>query len=99
MKDVIDGRNAEFMKCWANGDIKGVSQLYTEDCKIMCAGCDTLVGRQAVVDLFSKEYADGAVKLTLAAGEVAPLDASTCAYEIGCYKFDDKDGKEVDNGK
>lgn len=53
----------------------------------------------AVVDLFSKEYADGAVKLTLAAGEVAPLDASTCAYEIGCYKFDDKDGKEVDNGK
>ena len=48
MKDVIDGRNAEFMKCWGNGDIKGVSQLYTEDCKIMCAGCDTLVGRQGV---------------------------------------------------
>ena len=42
----IQANNAHFMKCWADGDFKTLSQIYTEDCKIMPTGCDTQIGRQ-----------------------------------------------------
>eukprot|EP00795_Rhopilema_esculentum_P009016 gene9016-16658_t len=80
--------------------MESLSKLYAEDCKLMPTGCDTLVGRQAVVDTFSKEFQSGFVKVILQTSEVGGCaDDKSCAYEPGHYTFLDKDGKQLDYGK
>ena len=54
--DEIQGRNAHFMKCWASGDFKSLSEIYTEDCKILATGCDTQLGRQGMQSCFSTTF-------------------------------------------
>ena len=42
----IKARNQNFMKWFEEGNTEALSGLYTEDCKMMPAGCDVLVGRE-----------------------------------------------------
>ena len=42
---VIQALNDRFMEFYKNNDMKGLSELYTEDCKLMPPGTDVLTGR------------------------------------------------------
>ena len=45
----ITERNKTYMAAFARGDAAGISELYTEDCKLMAPGQDMLNGRQGIV--------------------------------------------------
>ena len=45
LADEIKAANEKFMSRYASGDMKSLSQLYVEDCKIMPAGMDVVEGR------------------------------------------------------
>lgn len=43
--DEIQAANAKFMEAFAKQDAQALSQLYTEDCKLMPTGSDVVTGR------------------------------------------------------
>ena len=45
LAEEIRSANERFMSLFASGDMQGLSQLYTEDCKLMPPGDDVVVGR------------------------------------------------------
>ncbi len=47
----IEAANAVWMKNFAEGNAKGVGEMYTEDCKVMPTGSDVVVGREGMVFL------------------------------------------------
>ena len=40
----------DFMERFASGDMKRLSEIYTEDCRFMPAGQDTIIGREGSTD-------------------------------------------------
>ena len=47
--DDIKAANDKFMAAFDSGDATGLSQLYTEDCKLMPPGSDVVMGREGKV--------------------------------------------------
>jgi uncharacterized protein (TIGR02246 family) len=101
LQDEITAANKKFMSFFDNGDAKGVSSLYTEDCKIMPTGMPMQTGRDAVAKVFGSVMTDmGAKKVILAIQEVGPLTPGPdMAYERSTYEFFDDKGATIDNGK
>ena len=52
LADEIKAANERFMARYGSGDMKSLSLLYTEDCKIMPTGSDVQEGRASTVPLF-----------------------------------------------
>ena len=46
LKSEIEAVTKDFMGRFASGDMKHLSEIYTEDCRFMPAGQDTIFGRQ-----------------------------------------------------
>ena len=46
LKKEIEACNVKFMEHFGKNDMKGLSELYTEDCKLMPTGSETLIGRE-----------------------------------------------------
>ena len=44
----IEAANLKFMTAFGKQDATGLSELYTEDCKLMPTGTDVLFGREGV---------------------------------------------------
>ena len=44
----IEAANLKFMTAFSKQDATGLSELYTEDCKLMPTGTDVLYGREGV---------------------------------------------------
>ena len=42
---VQDELNKQFVKLYNSGNMNGLSELFTEDCKMMAPGSDTVKGR------------------------------------------------------
>ena len=58
------------MSLYGSGDLKSLSQLYTEDCKIMPTGSDVLEGRASTLPLF--------VGLRMRAEAILSSSAASC---------------------
>ena len=49
--DDIKAANEKFMAAFDGGDATALSQLYTEDCKLMPTGSDVVMGREGIADI------------------------------------------------
>ncbi|XP_070575049.1 uncharacterized protein [Ptychodera flava] len=89
----------EPVKRYKAGDFKGLSELYTPECKLMPSGTDVMVGREAVENAFRDYYNAGAKWSSLHTDEAGQVHGDECLYERGHYKFYNEDGSVRDEGK
>ena len=52
LAEELQAANEWFMTRYGSGDMKNVSQIYAEDCKIMATGYNVLEGRACTFPLF-----------------------------------------------
>ncbi|CAH1245001.1 Hypp7417 [Branchiostoma lanceolatum] len=99
LKALIDAQNEKYYACFKANDMKGVAALYTEDCKIMVTGMDTVHGREGVEKVVSNyRVAYGVMTLELKSEEVGPVGGDV-TYDRGTYTAKTKDGTVADTGK
>ncbi|XP_066266889.1 uncharacterized protein [Branchiostoma lanceolatum] len=98
LKAVIAANNEKFMACFKANDMKGLAALYTEDCKLMPTGSDTLHGREGPEKVFSGAWAGGVRAVELKIEEVGPM-GSDVIYERSTYTMKTEDGSVFDAGK
>eukprot|EP00058_Branchiostoma_floridae_P007808 XP_002593296.1 hypothetical protein BRAFLDRAFT_83843 [Branchiostoma floridae] len=98
LKKVIEEHNEKFMACFNANDMKGLANLYTEDCKLMPTGSDTLVGREGPEKVFSGVWESGVRTLELKVKEVGPM-GSDVIYERSTYTMKTEGGSVADVGK
>ncbi|KAJ8030080.1 hypothetical protein HOLleu_29658 [Holothuria leucospilota] len=98
LKEEIEAADRKFMDRFGAGDFTGLSNLYTEDCKVMPTGSPTLNGRAATAKLFQSVYDAGSKKVKLVEEEVGSAGGDVI-YSRGLYTFYLEDGKEADTGK
>jgi ketosteroid isomerase-like protein len=96
---VIQALNDRFMEFYKNNDMKGLSELYTEDCKLMPPGTDVLNGRSAAADVYAKLRKAGVMTILFESDELGPLGSEDALYERCRYTFFRGDGSIYDNGK
>ncbi|XP_002735362.1 uncharacterized protein LOC100371061 [Saccoglossus kowalevskii] len=89
----------EPVKRYKAGDFKGLSELYTPNCKLMPTGTDVLFGREAVEKSFRDFFNAGAKWSTLDTDEAGQVHGDDCLYERGHYKFFNEDGSVREAGK
>ncbi|XP_077983418.1 uncharacterized protein LOC144438245 [Glandiceps talaboti] len=99
LKTVIAERNDKFMALFAAGDMKGLSEVYTEDCKLMPQGTVTKTGRQSVEEIFSAVRSSGVAKVSLSTDEVGGVEGGDTVFERGHYEMLKEDGSTADVGK
>jgi ketosteroid isomerase-like protein len=101
LQDVIAAQNVKFETAYNSKDLQGLSQLYTEDCKLMPTGTAVKIGRQGIIDVFGANINAGAVSVKLDIQEVGPFSNTSTEYiyERSSYTFKDSSGNIVDYGK
>jgi ketosteroid isomerase-like protein len=87
------------MSRYASGDMKALSELYTEDCKLMPPGSDVVEGRAGVESVFNSVHGGGAKTVKLEIDEVGPLGSPDAVFERSHYTFYKEDGSVFDHGK
>ncbi|XP_035692251.1 uncharacterized protein LOC118426823 [Branchiostoma floridae] len=70
LKAAIGKQNQKFMACFKANDMKGVANLYTEDCKLMITGMDTQYGREATEKALAGVWTSGARSLEWKSEEI-----------------------------
>ncbi|XP_078694196.1 uncharacterized protein LOC144923494 [Branchiostoma floridae x Branchiostoma belcheri] len=98
LKAVIEAQNKKFMAFYKANDMKGLASLYTEDCKLMPTGSDTMHGRDGPEKAFSGAWAGGVKAVELKVEEVGPM-GSDVIYERSTYTMKTEDGTVADEGK
>lgn len=88
----------KFEKCFSSADFTGLSNCYTEDCKLLPTGSPTLEGREAVAKFFKGVYDSGPKSVKLAEDEVGTAGGDVF-YSRGQYTFFLADGTVADVGK
>lgn len=88
---------AEFLACFARGDMNGVAACYSEDALIMPPQAEPLAGRAAIAALFASLRAAGVASATLETLEAEA--AGDTAWETGRYAMRAADGALIDRGK
>ncbi|XP_070576285.1 uncharacterized protein [Ptychodera flava] len=94
---VIDGVNDKLMKFYDEGDMKSISELYTEDCKFLPPGKEILRGRKAVEEAMQDMKDSGAAKLYFKSMESTSF--GDYAYDWCTYTLFKEDGTVHDKGK
>ncbi|XP_070575051.1 uncharacterized protein [Ptychodera flava] len=90
----------EFVKRYGAGDFKGLSELYTPECKLMSGGTDVMVGREAAAEnLFREYYNAGAVGTSSCTDEAGQVHGDECLYQRGHFKVYNAEGSVHDEGK
>ncbi|XP_071794324.1 uncharacterized protein [Asterias amurensis] len=98
--EAIEKQNAAFGKFFGANDLDGLKSLYTEDCRMMPQGADTLIGNHVVPKVMGGMRDMGATSCQLITDEVGPLGGSDdTVYERGHYIFGKADGSELAVGK
>ncbi|XP_070576287.1 uncharacterized protein [Ptychodera flava] len=93
----IDSVNEKMMKFYNEGDMKSVSELYTEDCKFMPPGKEILRGRKAVEEVLQNMKDSGAAKAFFKSMESTSF--GDYAYDWCTYTLFKEDGTVLDKGK
>jgi ketosteroid isomerase-like protein len=96
LSEEIGAANRRFMERFANGDIPGVADCYTEDAQFLVAHMEAIRGRAAIQALFKLGSGQGHT-LHFSTQE---LDGyGTTAVEIGEYTRKQSNGQILDRGK
>ncbi|XP_070536589.1 uncharacterized protein [Ptychodera flava] len=98
LKATIEACNVKFMERYSSGDMKGLSELYTEDCQFMPPGSETKTGRKAVEEAFGA-MKPGVAKITLNTEEVGGISEGDVAFERGNFTMSKEDGSSAGVGK
>eukprot|EP00058_Branchiostoma_floridae_P018138 XP_002603627.1 hypothetical protein BRAFLDRAFT_101357 [Branchiostoma floridae] len=97
LKALIATYNEKFMAGFKANDMKGLADMYTEDCKIMPTGMETMIGREGPVQVFSDMWDNGVRAIDMVIDEVGAM-GSDFIYERSAYTMFAEDGKVVDAG-
>ncbi|XP_078612775.1 uncharacterized protein LOC144882668 [Branchiostoma floridae x Branchiostoma japonicum] len=98
LKAAIEAKNQMYMACFKANDMKGVANLYTDNCKLMITGMDTQYGREATEKALAGLWASGMRALELKSQEIGPM-GSDVIYERIAYTTRTEDGSVADVGK
>ncbi|XP_078001304.1 uncharacterized protein LOC144453815 [Glandiceps talaboti] len=99
LKAVLAERYDKYTELFAAGDMKGASEFFTEDCKLMAPGDVTKTGRQSVEELLTGMWSSGSVKMLLIIDDVGGVDGGDTVFERGHYELLKEDGSAADVGK
>ncbi|XP_077983581.1 uncharacterized protein LOC144438432 [Glandiceps talaboti] len=91
MQKLVDMYNA--------GDMKGIAEYYTEDCKIMAPGKETEFGRKAAEELHVKLKSEGGAKINFKIEECGGIEDGKTAYIRGIFEMVKEDDSIADVGK
>jgi ketosteroid isomerase-like protein len=91
VRDAVEAANESFIERFVAGDMRGVSQLYTEDACVIAPGTPRACGREAIAAFWSgsRKNTKG---VALDTGSVE--SAGDLAYEDGTVHLVATDGKE-----
>jgi uncharacterized protein (TIGR02246 family) len=93
VRKAVESRNRAFVGAFLRGDAKAISELYTEDAKVIPPGGEVVNGRAAIAEFWRKQIGTGVKDLTLSTGTVEAV--GDLAYEDGIVKQVAKDGKVI----
>ena len=85
IKKIIDERNANLMKWYAEGSADKVAEVFSEDCWQMPPNSEPLVGREALRESWRQTLGWGKCDFSLEAQDVVVSDF--IAVERGKYVF------------
>ncbi|XP_077983500.1 uncharacterized protein LOC144438312 [Glandiceps talaboti] len=74
-----------------------MTDLYTEDCRIMAAGKDVVIGKQGIANEIAVLRKIGVAKITTTCDEVGHIDENT-GYTTGKFTLYREDGSEIGRG-
>lgn len=86
------------MACYNAGDFIGLSNSYSEDCRLMAPGSPMVTGRDATAKMLQTDHESGFKTIKSVVEEVGNAGGNVI-YSRGLYTFYTADGKEGDTGK
>jgi ketosteroid isomerase-like protein len=95
--DEIAERNKQFMAFFADGNSRGVSQLYTEDGQVLPPNSEILEGPEAIAQMWQGAIDAGVASLRLEISEVH--GSEDAVYELSHYQMLSADAQVIDHGK
>ncbi|XP_071853526.1 uncharacterized protein [Apostichopus japonicus] len=98
MKEEILATSSRFVKLYADKDFIGLSNLFTEDCKLLPFGSPMVEGREVIAKIFQGLYDSGFTTLQSETVEIGAAGGDV-TYSISFYKFFLADGKVAQDGK
>lgn len=96
LREEIGAANQRFMERFANNDLSGVADCYTEDAQLLVPHADVIRGRAAIHEVFRTMGGQG---LTLHFDTRELEGHGTTAVEIGEYTRKQSHGQILDRGK
>jgi ketosteroid isomerase-like protein len=97
VRPVIEANEARFSAFFAKGDVKSVSELYTETGKLLPPNGEIVEGRDKIRDFWRGVWDSGVKKLETKTAEV--IGTGTTVSEVGGYKLFGSGGELLDEGK
>ncbi|PIK47399.1 hypothetical protein BSL78_15733 [Apostichopus japonicus] len=98
IKEEIEAADRKLENCFGSADFVGLSNLYTEDCKVLATGSPMLEGHEGVAKLFKGVYDSGPKSVKLVEEEIGTAGGDVI-YSRGLYTFFLADGSVADEGK
>eukprot|EP00058_Branchiostoma_floridae_P007809 XP_002593297.1 hypothetical protein BRAFLDRAFT_83844 [Branchiostoma floridae] len=94
----IETQMQKLLACFKANDMKGVASLYTEDCKVMITGTDTLYGPEGAEKVHVGLWAGGVRTVEMETDEIGPMGSDVIYYRAA-YTTKAEDGSVTDVGK
>ncbi|XP_071853692.1 uncharacterized protein [Apostichopus japonicus] len=98
LQNEIIAAYCNFRKLYTEGDFVALSNLYTEDCKLLPFGAPMLQGREAIGKVFQSLHASGFTDLLTTTTETGTAGGDV-VYSVANFKFFLADGKVAQEGK
>jgi uncharacterized protein (TIGR02246 family) len=90
VREAIEAGNRAFVAAFLRGDAKAVSQLYSEDARVIAPGAPAASGREAIAAFWQKSIDSGVKDVRLETLEVE--SSGDLASETGSVRLVAKDG-------
>jgi ketosteroid isomerase-like protein len=98
VRKAIEATEVRFSSLFASGDMKSLSELYTEDGEVMAPNASPLTGRPAIRDFWQGVRDSGVARVETKTLETSGTGGDA-TYETGTYMLYDRSGKVIDDGK
>jgi ketosteroid isomerase-like protein len=98
VRKAIEHTEERFSSLFSIGDIRSLSELYTEDAQVMAPNTTTVNGRAAIRSFWQSAREAGVKKLDVKTMETSGTGGDT-TYETGTYVLYSGTGDVVDEGK
>jgi ketosteroid isomerase-like protein len=92
VRDAVDAGNRAFVAAFLRGDARAVSELYSEDAKVIAPGAPVASGRAAIAAFWQKSIDAGVKDIALRTDDLT--SAGDLASETGTVRLVAKDGTE-----